>query len=187
VNDDDPQIPPIERKQGSMTNVAIFMGALLLVLVAVTYARAGGEGLSQALRASGTTGLTFLPMLVFAILMMGFIEVLLPKEIVEHWLSDASGPRGILIATLAGIATPAGSLVGLPLAAGLAKAGAGAAVVVTYLVSFSLLSLIRLPIEVGILGPRLTALRVIACLLLPPLAGIVTLVIAPLLTRIWPA
>ncbi|PRQ08657.1 putative permease [Enhygromyxa salina] len=164
-----------------MTNVVIFMAALLLVLIVTTYFRAGSEGLSQAFRASGDTGLKFVPVLVIAILMMGFIEVLLPKQVVEHWLSDASGPRGIAIATLAGIATPAGSLVGLPLAAGLAKAGAGAAVIITYLVSFSLLSLIRLPIEVGILGPRLTAMRVLACLLLPPLAGLITLMIAPIL------
>ena len=173
-----------EHKQGSMGKIVIFMAALLLVLVGATYWRAGGEGLRQAFRASGETGLKFVPVLVFAILMMGFIEVLLPKKVVQDWLSDASGPRGILIATLAGIATPAGSLVGLPLAAGLAKAGAGAAVVVTYLVSFSLLSLIRLPIEVGILGPRLTALRVLACLLLPPLAGAITLVVAPMLARV---
>ncbi|KIG18472.1 hypothetical protein DB30_00757 [Enhygromyxa salina] len=169
-----------------MTNVLIFMGALLLVLIGATYVRAGSEGLTLALRASGDTGLKFLPVLVLAIAMMGFIEVLLPQQVVERWLSDASGPRGIVIATLAGIATPAGSLVGLPLAAGLAKAGAGAAVVVTYLVSFSLLSLIRLPIEVGILGPRLTALRVLACLLLPPLAGLITLVIAPAFARFTP-
>lgn len=45
-------------------------------------------------------------------------------------------------------------------------------VLLTYLVSLSTLSLIRMPLEIGILGGRLTALRVVACALLPPLVGI---------------
>ena len=48
------------------------------------------------------------------------------------------------------------------------------AVLVTYLVSISTLSLIRIPMEVGLIGGRLAMLRVAACVLLPPLAGLLT-------------
>ena len=44
-------------------------------------------------------------------------------------------------------------------------------VLLTYLVSLSTLSLIRVPIEAAIIGGRLTMLRMIACLLLPPIVG----------------
>jgi hypothetical protein len=54
-------------------------------------------------------------------------------------------------------------------------------VLVPYLVSRYTLSLIRIPIEVGLIGGRLTALRLLACLGLPPLAGLITRWLVPLL------
>ena len=178
-----PETPP-EKEERSMAGALIMMGIMLLALAVATYAKAGGEGLVQALKATGTTGGKFVPVLLIAFLIMGFLEVLIPREFVERWLSDAAGWRGILIAWVAGIATPAGSLVGLPIAAGIAKAGAGAAVVVTYLVSFGLLSIVRLPIELGIIGPRFTVMRIAACVLLPPIAGLIASAIAPALQRL---
>lgn len=150
-------------------------GALLamgLILAALLIAVGVKGELTTALKSSGQSGLRLLPILVVAILMMGCIEVLLPKHLVEKWLSDEAGLKGLGIAWLAGILTPAGSLLGLPIVAGLFKAGVSAAVLVTYLVSLATLSLVRIPIEVGILGARLTALRVAASLVLPPLAGL---------------
>ena len=63
-------------------------------------------------------------------------------------------------------------MMSLPLAAGLYKAGVGVRVLVTYLTSLALLSIIRIPLEVGFLGWRLTLIRVAASALLPPLAGL---------------
>lgn len=147
------------------------LAIMLALLVGAVWWRGGLEDVLTATKASGTAGLQFLPILILAIAMMGFVEVLLPDDVVEKWLSEAAGWRGIGVAWLAGIVTPAGSLVGLPIAAGIAKAGAGAGVVVTYMVSFATLSLVRIPLELGIVGPKLTALRVLSCLFLPLLAG----------------
>jgi hypothetical protein len=43
------------------------------------------------------------------------------------------------------------------------------------------LTVIRLPMEVALVGGRLAMLRFMACLLLPPLAGVLTRVLVPLL------
>ena len=112
-----------------------------------------------------------LPLLVFCFLIAGFVEVLLPRALVERWLSDDAGWRGIAVAWLAGALTPGGGPVGLPLAAGLMRNGAGVGVMVTYLTSLALLSFVRLPMEYGMLGGRMTLIRVGASILLPPLAG----------------
>lgn len=152
-----------------MKGALLAMGLMLAALLVAVGMK--GE-LSAALKSSGQAGLKLLPLLVVAILMMGCIEVLLPKHLVEKWLSDEAGLKGLGIAWLAGILTPAGSLLGLPIVAGLYKAGVSAAVLITYLVSLATLSLVRIPIEVGILGARLTALRIAASLVLPPLAGL---------------
>ncbi|MDC0719054.1 hypothetical protein [Nannocystis bainbridge] len=125
----------------------------------------------DGLQRSGRTFLTMMPILVVAFLLAGMAEALLPADFVERWLSDAAGPRGHLLAWIAGALTPGGGLLGMPLAAGLLKAGAGVGVLVTYLTSMALLPILRLPMEVGIYGARLAALRVAASCLLPFAAG----------------
>lgn len=152
-------------------------GAVVLMLLVcagmgVALWHKGDGAMGRALAASGEGGLKLLPILALAVLMMGAFEELLPKQLVQTWLSDAAGWRGIGVAWVAGALTPAGSLVGMPIAAGLLKAGVSASVIVTYLVSMATLSIIRIPMEVGLLGGRITALRVVSCLLLPPLAGL---------------
>lgn len=123
--------------------------------------------------------LRFLPILVIAMLVAGFTETLLPERLVETWLSDSAGWRGIAIAWLAGILTPGGSLIGLPLIAVLYKAGVGLAVLMTYATSFATLSLLRIPLEVGFYGWRITGIRVLVTLVLPFIAGGLTLLLAP--------
>lgn len=155
----------------------IVMAGFLAVLVAVVAWR--GQ-LTEAARASWTQAGQFLPVLLLAMLVIGCTEVLLSRELVERWLSDASGWQGIAIGWGAGILTPGGSLVGLPIVAGLQRAGVGVPVMVTYLVSLATLSVIRIPLEVGLIGGRLATIRFVTCLFLPPLAGLLTRWVMPL-------
>jgi uncharacterized membrane protein YraQ (UPF0718 family) len=152
----------------AMVVVMVSLAAALVILAAVK----GGPALVQeGLRASGRGALPLVPLLAVVFLLAGFVEVLLPRDTVAAWLSDAAGVRGLLIAWVAGLLTPGGGPVGLPLAAALQRAGAGAGVLVTYVTSMSLLSFVRLPLEIGIYGARLTGLRVLSNLFLPLLAG----------------
>jgi hypothetical protein len=145
-----------------MKATALAMLGVLLALMAAALWR-GGETFWTGLTTSGRQLVGFLPVLVIAMLLAGFTEALLPKRAVETWLSDAAGWRGIALAWLAGVLTPGGSIVGLPLIAGLHRAGVGVAV------------LLRLPLETGFYGWRLTALRFCVSLVLPFIAGGLTL------------
>jgi uncharacterized membrane protein YraQ (UPF0718 family) len=159
------------------------IAALVMVGVAVALGaycvwKGGWPLFTDGLRAGGRGALQLVPLLVVVFLLAGFAEVLVPRELVARWLSDASGPRGLLIAWVAGVITPGGGPVGLPIAAALIRAGAGVGVIVTYVTSMSLLSFVRVPLEVGIYGPRITALRVVSCVVLPLVAGVIAQVIA---------
>lgn len=151
-----------------MKAALILLGAALIVLGAL----AAVQGVFvDGLQRSGKSALALAPILVVAFLLAGMAEALLPAGFVERWLSDAAGPRGHVIAWAAGAITPGGGLLGMPLAAGLLKAGAGAGVLVTYLTSMALLPLLRVPMEIGIYGGRLAGLRIVASCLLPFAAG----------------
>jgi uncharacterized membrane protein YraQ (UPF0718 family) len=163
-----------------MKVAAMVMALLVLLLGAFCLAKGGVALLGEGLRAGGRGALQLVPLLAFVFLLAGFAEVLLPRDTVAAWLSDAAGVRGLLVAWVAGALTPGGGPVGLPLAAALMRAGAGAGVLVTYVTSMSLLSFVRVPLELGIYGPRLTALRVMSSVALPLVAGATAQVITAL-------
>ncbi len=154
-----------------MKIAALVMAVLVLTLGGVCLWRGGTALLGEGLRAGGRGALQLVPLLAVVFLLAGFVEVLLPRAAVAAWLSDAAGIRGLFIAWVAGALTPGGGPVGLPLAAALMRSGAGVGVLVTYVTSMSLLSFVRVPLELGTYGPRLTVLRVASSVVLPLVAG----------------
>jgi len=148
----------------------ITMGIFLAFLISAAIFKGNGT-FQLGLKTSAIAGAKFIPILLIAFFVMGFTDALLPKHIVETWLSESSGIRGILVAWLAGILTPGGSIIGMPLAAGLFKAGAGISIIITYLTSMALLSIIRMPLEIGFYGIKLMTIRILATALIPPLTG----------------
>ena len=149
-----------------MRGALVVLGLLAIGLAFVCYLRGGTALLLDGLRA-GLRGVgPLLPMLVLMFALAGFAEVLLPRQLVATWLSESSGIKGLSIAVLLGIVTR----VGTDWAAHrrLAAAGRGGrGVIVTYLSSMALLSFVRVPLELGIYGLRLTLLRIVCCLPLP--------------------
>ena len=75
--------------------------------------------------------------------------------------------------TAAGGLTPGGPFVSLPVAAGLFKSGAGIGTMVAFLTSWSLIALSRIPLEVGILGWKLTLVRLVCTFFFAPISGII--------------
>jgi hypothetical protein len=84
-----------------------------------------------------------------------------------------AGLRGIFIGSSAGGLTPGGPFVNLPLAAGLYRSGAGVGTMVAFITGWSIYAIARLPMEIGILGWRLTAIRIASTFMFPPLAGFI--------------
>jgi uncharacterized membrane protein YraQ (UPF0718 family) len=148
----------------------IVMAAVAAALVAVGLVRGQGEQLT-GLRAGGIMTLEVLPLLLFAFVAAGMVQALVPTEALARWMGPESGFRGIWLGTLAGAVLPGGPYVSLPVAAGLMRAGAGVGTLVAFIAAWSLLSVARLPMEVGLLGWRFTGVRLVCTCLVPPLAG----------------
>src|SRR5687767_1117826 len=115
----------------------VVMLVVVVGLGAACFWRGGSVLVSEGLRAGGRGALQLVPLLGIVFLLAGFVEVLMPRDVVAAWLSDAAGLRGLLVAWVLGALTPGGGPVGLPLAAALMRAGAGNGVLVTYVASMS--------------------------------------------------
>lgn len=150
----------------------VIMALLALVLLAIGYSKGEGQHL-QGLSSGLKMIVQIIPLLLFAFVVAGMIQVLLPQELLSHWIGEESGLKGILIGTVAGGVTPGGPYVSLPVVAGLLKAGAGVGTLVAFLTAWSLWAVARLPMEIGILGWKFTLVRLACTFFFPPIAGII--------------
>ena len=150
----------------------VIMGILALIFLITGYAAGEGKHL-LGLKSAAKMTVEILPLLVFAFIIAGMVQVLIPKELISRWVGGESGLRGILIGTVAGGLTPGGPYVSLPLVAGLLKAGAGVGTMVAYLTAWSLWAVGRLPMEFGMLGWRFTLVRLACTFFFPPIAGLI--------------
>lgn len=150
----------------------VVMGLLAIVLLTIGHLRGQGEELI-GLRAAGTMLLQIVPLLIFAFIVAGMIQVLIPRDLLSRWVGESSGLRGILLGSIAGGLAPGGPYVSLPLAAGLVRSGAGVGTMVAFLTGWSIYAIGRLPMEIGILGWKFTLVRIVSTLIFPPLAGII--------------
>ena len=150
----------------------IIMGVVALVLLLVGYQRGAGQHIEGIKSALGMT-IGILPLLVFAFTIAGMTQALLSQEMIAKWVGTESGLRGILIGSVAGGLCPGGPFVSLPIAAGLIRSGASMGTMVAFLTGWSLWAVSRLPMEIGILGWKLTIIRIASTLLFPPLAGFI--------------
>ena len=158
----------------------LLMAVLAGGLLALAVWRGHGEHIAGS-RAAAQMTLQILPLLLFAFLAAGLVQVMLPRDLVSTWVGEESGLRGLWIGALAGVLTPGGPYVSLPLAAGLLKSGAGTGTMVAFLTSWGLWSAARLPMEVAILGWRFTGIRLASTVLLAPVAGLLATLIVRLL------
>ncbi len=111
------------------------------------------------------------PILVIAFILAGYLEVLLPPELVRNWLGTEAGFKGVIIGSLVGGLIPSGPYVAYPIITSMYKAGASLATAVAFVTGWMLWSTSRLPFELALFGPRFTALRLALYLVFPPLAG----------------
>ena len=137
------------------------------------YVKGGNEAVLKGLKAAWAMLALVGPRLLAAFIMAGFVQVLLPKDLIIKWMGAKSGMRGILIASSVGVITPGGPMLSFPLVAALFKLGAGYGPLVAYLTSWGVLSFYRMAIwEIPFMGLKFAALRFFVSLILPVVAGL---------------
>ena len=113
-----------------------------------------------------------LPRLIPALILAGLLQVLVPQETVARYFGRAGGMRAILVASLAGVLTPGGPMISVPLMVVLANSGAGLPSLVAYMTAWSLFGVQRIIAwEAPLLGWKFVAVRVIPSLIFPVVAG----------------
>ncbi len=150
----------------------IIMGVIAIVLLIIGYQKGGGEHI-LGLKTAGNILLQILPLLIFAFIIAGMIQVIIPQEMISRWVGAESGFRGLLIGTAIGSVTPGGPFISLPIAAGMLRAGASIGTMVAFMSAWSLLAVSRLPLEIGLMGWKFSLIRLACTFFFPPIAGLI--------------
>jgi uncharacterized membrane protein YraQ (UPF0718 family) len=160
------------RRLPQMLVPTIVMGVIAIILLFFSYQKGGGEYI-LGLKISGNLLIQMLPLMIFAFVAAGMIQVLIPQEIITRWIGAESGVRGVLIGTAMGTLTPSGPFVSMPIAAGLLRTGASIGTMVAFMTALSLLAVSRIPMEIGLLGWKFLLIRLACVFLFPPIAGLI--------------
>ncbi len=155
------------------------LSALAAVCGTAVYFLQGSDGVVQSLHADVDLVVLMIPRLAAGVLVAGFIQVLIPKGLAAKWLGEGIGLRGLLLATFTGFCTPGGPMLSFPIVVALRAAGAGVPALVTYITAWSLLGVHRiLQWELPLFGPEFAAVRFIASLPFPIIAGLIAAALA---------
>lgn len=115
-------------------------------------------------------------LILIAFLIVGYIDLLSPTELVRSWIGPRSGWKGILLAEGLGILLPGGPYVVFPLIAILHDSGASLAAVVTLVTSWATLAFLTVSFELPFMGWRFTVIRWGLGLSIPLFAGGMTMI-----------
>ena len=149
--------------------------AAVLLLLALRQGRATAwQGLQEAW---GTLWRN-LPILLISFLITGLVQVLIPKELINTWLGNQAGVKGILIGCAVGGLVPGSPYAVFPIVASLYRAGASLAAVVSFVSAWALWSVSRLPVEMTLIEPKAALVRYAITFLMPPTAGFIALLVS---------
>jgi uncharacterized membrane protein YraQ (UPF0718 family) len=149
----------------------LVLSALALLLAFVAYLK------DPSLPALGTrNGLALLwfiiPRLVPALILAGMLQVVIPQETVARYFGNQSGLSAIFMASAAGIVTPGGPMVSVPLLVVLSNSGMALGPLVAYMTAWSLFGMQRIIAwEAPLMGWRFVAVRTASSFVFPILAG----------------
>ena len=149
----------------------LILSVLALAFAAVAYWK--DPGLPWVGAKTGLSLIWFiLPRLVPALILTGMLQVVIPQDTVARYFGHGAGLKAILMAAAAGVLTPGGPMVSVPLLVVLANSGMALGPLVAYMTSWSLFGMQRIiSWEAPFMGWRFVMIRVASSLVFPVLAG----------------
>jgi uncharacterized membrane protein YraQ (UPF0718 family) len=166
--------PPARRRGGSRST--IIWSGVIAVVAGLCWHLKGSAAVAMSLETYASQIGMVLPRMAAALLISGFIQVLVPHELVTRWLGAGAGVKGVFVATGVGALTPGGPMLAFPLVLVLRNAGASTAALITFLTAWATLGFHRILMwELPLLGTEFSLVRYLSSVPLAIAAGLITL------------
>jgi len=160
----------------SVDTTTLVLAVAAALLLALAFRRGPSVALDGLLAAWGTLRRN-LVLLILGFVLAGLVQVLIPRDLINRWLGDQAGVKGILIGCVVGGLVPGAPYATFPLVASLYQAGASLGAVVGFVSAWALWSVSRLPVEIALIDPRPALIRYAITFVVPPIAGVLAEVV----------
>jgi len=151
-------------------------GAIAVAAVAAgvaVYLRDGQDRFLAILIGDGGLMAYMMPKVLAGCMIGALLTLLLPREVVTRWIGAESGWVGFMVAFAAAVILPGNPLTIFPVAGALLAVGADVGAVVVFVTTWALIGYQRALVwELPFLGPEFTFWRIVVCLPLPFIAGL---------------
>lgn len=138
--------------------VAFLVGGRALVL----------EGFNISINSATQSAL----MLFASFIVIGQIQVLLTKEMLDRWFKRSSGIKGIVVSAVAGGLFPGGPYIYFPFVASFAEKGLPFYVLIAFLLGKNTYDFARFPMEASLIAPNIAIIRNLITLPVPIIIGL---------------
>jgi uncharacterized membrane protein YraQ (UPF0718 family) len=158
-----------------MVQTTIILSIIALILTIINYKKTGNhyEGLKSGLKQFIQTT----PIILGAFVLAGLIEVLIPREFVQNWLSKEAGLKGVVLGAFGGMLFAVGPYAFFPIVASIMSSGAGLGTIISMITGWALLSLTKMPYETAFLGIKFYLKKQMFSIPLSLLAGLTAFLI----------
>jgi uncharacterized membrane protein YraQ (UPF0718 family) len=147
--------------------------AISVISGLTVYLREGSERFFAIFRSDVLLFGNMMPKMLAGCLIGGFVTLLLPREMVARLVGAESGILGLFIACATGTVLPGGPFTIYPVAGAFLAIGADAGTAIAFVTSWMLLGYNRALVwELPFFGPDFVLWRIVVCVPLPVLAGI---------------
>jgi len=142
-----------------MAQTTVILSIVAIILILINSKKTGKqlEGLKLGMKQMLQT----IPLILGAFILAGMIEVLIPREFVQSWLSKEAGLRGIVLGTLGGMLLAMGPYASFPIIASILASGAGLGTIVSIITAWCLLGLSKAPFETAFFGVKFFVFKLI--------------------------
>jgi len=154
-----------------MTTATVALWIITIFLLIMAWWKKDGS-LRKGMQLAWNTAKRNAALLITAFIIVGYVNILSPTQLIQAWIGPNSGFGGILLGEIIGMLLPGGPYVVFPLIAILYEAGAGLGPAVTIITSWSTQALLTIGFELPFMGWRFTAIRWGLGLVVPLLAGV---------------
>ena len=141
-----------------MTTATIVLWVISIGLLLYAWRRRDGS-LKKGVELGWLTMKRNIILLAIAYMLVGFVNILSPTNLIQDWIGPATGLRGLILAEIIGLLLPGGPYVVFPLIAVLYSSGAGLGPAVTIITSWSTQALLTISFELPFMGWRFAAIR----------------------------
>ncbi|WP_422486586.1 hypothetical protein [Gudongella sp. DL1XJH-153] len=115
--------------------------------------------------------------IVGAFILAGFIEVLIPGEFVQGWLSREAGLKGVVLGTFGGMLLAVGPYAFFPIVSSITASGAGLGTIISMITGWTLLGLGKMPYETAFVGVEFFYKKLLYSIPFSLLAGLIAFVL----------